>query len=58
MAKLDFIKDKDILAPEFSTQLDQYKIKGLIQFCEEQIVNFPRLTGPLFNGYNHHNEEL
>lgn len=32
----EFIKDKDIISPEFSTLLDQYKIKGLVQFCEKQ----------------------
>ena len=30
----NFIKDKKIVTPEFSELLDQYKIKGLAQFCE------------------------
>ena len=33
----EFIKDKDILGPEFSNLLSQFNIKGLKQFCEEKI---------------------
>ncbi len=34
----DFIKDKNILTPEFSNVIDNYKIGGLIKFCNDNIV--------------------
>lgn len=37
----DFIKDKNVLDPEFSKLLDQYKIKGLVQFVEEKFEKKP-----------------
>lgn len=33
----EFIHDKNINDPEFSSLIEQYKINGLIQFCEEKI---------------------
>jgi hypothetical protein len=33
----DFIKEKNVLSLEFSKLLDQYKIQGLITFCEEKV---------------------
>lgn len=33
----NFIKNKNIIDPEFYRLLDQYNINGFVQFCEEQI---------------------
>ncbi|MBA2651144.1 MAG: hypothetical protein H0U73_02565 [Tatlockia sp.] len=35
----DFIQDKNINDPEFSSIIEQYKINGLIQFCEDKMEN-------------------